>query len=362
MYVLTGLGQGTTLAEEPKINMARAIARNRHYGKALGWAIHFNLINPLLGFTNYSPIETVFAQGVARWQSQQPGLTPDGILGPNTWQRMRQQLTLPLAPSRACPAKAAIAKDRCNHPGRKTCQPIPDLLCAYGVDGVPFEYPKKDSIQKDPTTGLFALGPRIVPRVQRFVPPVATALSQFLKMMKRNGMPIEAMITAGSVYCRCIRKTDKLSNHAFGDAIDIVGVRWASPKAVGSRVAETLVHNFRDPEQRGLLRRLNACLRLSFSTVIDYNYNKGHQDHFHCDMDRKSRRAMSPTGKTTMAFAQEALTVTLGRSVPISKRFDRTTQQAVADFSGLSLATIRRDRQVLRQVLDDLFTKILTSP
>jgi hypothetical protein len=109
------------------------------------------------------------------------------------------------------------------------------VLSVKEVDNVPFEYVD-------------------------FLPSVQTALKQFVANMNRFGMPIEAILTAGSMCCRCITNTDQLSNHSRGDAFDLVGVRWANS---GGR--ETIMHNWNTAE-REVLRRINACLRLSFAT------------------------------------------------------------------------------------------------
>ena len=172
--------------------------------------------------------------------------------------------------------------------------------------------------------------------------------------MQRFGMPIEAILTAGSLYCRCIKGTNTLSNHSFGDAIDIVGVRWAAGQSSLSRSRETIVHNFRNPEQRVLLRRMNACLRLSFATVIDYNYNSAHHDHFHCDMNQGKGRIL--TGKTSMVFLREALMHMLKIAIPAQ---NAQIQKALQTFSGEgSDLFTQANRQKLNRVLYQLFEQI----
>ena len=125
--------------------------------------------------------------------------------------------------------------------------------------------------------------------------------------MSTFGMPIAAVITAGAgPYCRCI-KTPKgtcrhdnpdgctgtrLSNHGAGDAIDITGVMWKDHHSVGSQLKATLMHSWGDAaEQAPLLVRINAALRLSFATVIDYS-DSGHRDHFHVDTNNGVARSV----------------------------------------------------------------------
>jgi hypothetical protein len=121
--------------------------------------------------------------------------------------------------------------------------------------------------------------------------------------MRVFGMPITAVITAGAgPYCRCIKTPDACgeknpgactgrspSNHGAGDAIDVTGVVWQDRGTVGSSLRATLVHSWKDAEQARLLIRINAALRLSFATVIDYA-RKDHRDHFHVDTNNGRHR------------------------------------------------------------------------
>ncbi|HET8765582.1 MAG TPA: extensin family protein, partial [Rhodanobacter sp.] len=143
---------------------------------------------------------------------------------------------------------------------------------------------------------------------------------------------------------------DTLSNHSFGDAIDVVGVRWRS--GGGSR--EVVAHSFRDAGERQVLRCVNACLRLSFATVIDY-HRADHQDHFHCDMNRGGGRIL--TGATTVVFVQEALNLLQGAKLAESGSFDAATQAALARFSGRSVGDLK-NRATLSAVLDALFQRM----
>ena len=69
----------------------RAVRLNRRYGEELGWRAQHDAIVRLLGFVDFTPDEKTFAEAVARWQRGQ-GLKGDGIVGPNTWARMRSAL------------------------------------------------------------------------------------------------------------------------------------------------------------------------------------------------------------------------------------------------------------------------------
>jgi len=261
--------------------------------------------------------------------------------------------------ARSCPAGGGTTTARCRT--SQPCPRIPDLLCVTAVNNIPFEYVAdgegKKRIIRNRTNGLSQVVDRIPNREQRFIPEVGTALITFLANMTRFGMPVAAILTMGSLYCRCKSGTNELSNHSYGDAIDITGVRWAVSGRPQSTLADTIIHNYNSSDQREktLIRRINACLRLSFATVIDYNYrSRPHRDHFHCDMNRKQGR---PRGATTMSFVQEALTIVLGRNIPITGRFDNATQQGLQDFSGVDRQALNNTPQ-LNQVLDRLFIRI----
>ena len=79
-----------------------AVIANRRYGASLGWQNYYDRILPLLGFPNFSPDETTFADAVANWQAQN-GISPaDGMIGPTTWARLR--VAAGLAPASAGPS------------------------------------------------------------------------------------------------------------------------------------------------------------------------------------------------------------------------------------------------------------------
>jgi hypothetical protein len=74
-----------------KIKMARAVRLNRYYGKKLGWHNRQKSIERFLGFTNNRPGEKTFVRAVADWQKNQR-LEIDGVIGPNTWKRLKTAL------------------------------------------------------------------------------------------------------------------------------------------------------------------------------------------------------------------------------------------------------------------------------
>ncbi|WP_314617869.1 extensin family protein [Streptomyces stackebrandtii] len=259
-------------------------------------------------------------------------------------------------PTRSCAAPGGVARTKCTRPGTLSCPAITGLLCAEAVDGVPFHYP--ESVRAVPGSGgLLVVTRRQWRREQRFTAPVQDAMSAFLRNMRGFGMPVEAILTAGSLYCRCVKRSDPakpdiLSNHSYGDALDLVGVRWPERGGPPSAVRETIVHNWTDPGQRVLLRRIDACLRLSFETVIDY-YRSDHRDHFHCDTNRG--RAGHPLITARLGFTREALRA-VGHPVTATGHPDADVLRALGAFSGVPAASLRGAE--LRRVLRALFTRV----
>lgn len=80
-------------------NLNTTIVENRRYAKSLGWEKYITQINNLLlpfsGQNNVSLGEEAFARALELWQGQQGfGNNVDGVLGPNTWKKMKQVLSI----------------------------------------------------------------------------------------------------------------------------------------------------------------------------------------------------------------------------------------------------------------------------
>ncbi|HVK09079.1 MAG TPA: hypothetical protein VM597_09910 [Gemmataceae bacterium] len=70
-----------------------AIRRNAHFAPHLGWDRYSDLIARHFGYPRLSDRE--FVEAVAQWQTRhRPPLTADGILGPDSWRELREELRL----------------------------------------------------------------------------------------------------------------------------------------------------------------------------------------------------------------------------------------------------------------------------
>jgi peptidoglycan hydrolase-like protein with peptidoglycan-binding domain len=326
-----------------------------------------NALNQLLGLRlAVDGVKGAQTRSAIRSFQQRVNLTADGVVGSKTEAALiaagagqppgagGSSTPTPPAPTptpsgsgfRSCPGGGGTTSERCTG-GAQSCPRLPDLLCVTHIDGIPFEYVK--SVGKDTATGLKIVTSVIRNHTQKFTPPAREALVRFVANMRRFGIPIDTIFTLGSLYCRCVRNTNTLSNHSYGDAIDLVGVRW-SGRAPGT-LPQTIIHNFSssDAREKKMIQRIDACLRLSFSSVIDYNYNKDHEDHYHCDTNRN--RPRSPRGSATLKFVQHVL------GLNRSGKLDSATQQALKDFSGGGQEIFSSDAR-LNQVLDNFFTHI----
>jgi hypothetical protein len=102
----------TALGFVPGINLPRAIDLNRQYGRSLGWlAYRHSIAYFLLGLEEY-PADGEFAEVVAIWQRGQGDLTVDGIIGPQTLQRMNAALSPVFDGSGSAPSQPGILATR----------------------------------------------------------------------------------------------------------------------------------------------------------------------------------------------------------------------------------------------------------
>jgi hypothetical protein len=83
----------------------------------------------------------------------------------------------------------------------------------------------------------------------------------------------------GSLNCRRIAGSNRFSEHAQANAIDVAGIR------LDRGLPLTVARDWSDPGIRGdVIHRLHAGGCRLFGTVLSPDYNPAHHDHFHLDM------------------------------------------------------------------------------
>lgn len=97
--------------------------------------------------------------------------------------------------------------------------------------------------------------------------------------------PVVGLQHYGSYACRNVysRKTGRLSEHAWANAIDIAGFRLRDGRSI------TLVKDWEGTGPgAGFLRDVRSGACRFFKVVLSPEYNAAHRDHFHFDMARYS--------------------------------------------------------------------------
>lgn len=91
--------------------------------------------------------------------------------------------------------------------------------------------------------------------------------------------PVARIETYGSFSCRNIAGSQRLSQHAFGNAIDVSGFRLED-----GQVIDVKAHWDAGGKEEKFLRRVHKGACDLFSVTLGPEYNAAHADHFHMDM------------------------------------------------------------------------------
>lgn len=93
------------------------------------------------------------------------------------------------------------------------------------------------------------------------------------------GQPVVRIEHFGSFACRNIARSNRRSQHASANALDLAGFRLAD----GTRITVARDWNGDDAKAR-FLREVHAAACSAFNVTLGPHYNAAHHDHFHVDM------------------------------------------------------------------------------
>ena len=128
-------------------------------------------------------------------------------------------------------------------------------------------------------------GPGLSPRGATMTCPLAVALTVWEHDVVRPAVRAELKTSLtgldhyGTYNCRPIAGTDRSSQHATANAVDIAAFRLARGPAI------TVARDWRgDGPRAAFLRRVHDGACRVFGTTLGPDYNAAHHDHLHLDM------------------------------------------------------------------------------
>jgi len=173
-------------------------------------------------------------------------------------------------------------------------------------------------------------------------------LLNWVRMMARYGIKPKYILSAGTY-------VNKPGAHGKGIAIDVDGL-WFGGKihrkaAKGAKLGGNLKVSATDREPKANVignvitalsapkrwkeyLQIEATLRMYFSVVLNYDYNKAHQDHWHCDL---SIARLFYSGKSQIMFLQRSLNVFGGESLSVDGDFGGKTNSAFWRYMNIRL-------------------------
>jgi hypothetical protein len=121
--------------------------------------------------------------------------------------------------------------------------------------------------------------------------PIVSALDQWIaasvqpSAMRWFGQPVVEIKQISAYSCRGMNGQPgaRISEHAFGNALDIAGFTLADGRKVTVRTAWN-----GSPEEQGFLHDIQGAACEQFSTVLAPGSNQFHYDHIHVDLMRRS--------------------------------------------------------------------------
>jgi hypothetical protein len=164
-----------------------------------------------------------------------------------------------------------------------------------------------------------AVGPVTVAPTATLACPIVSALDQWINgavqpaALRWFGVPVVEIKQISAYSCRGMNGNPRarISEHAFGNALDIAAFKLADGRTV------TVKAGWRGaPEEQGFLRDVQGAACERFTTVLAPGSNAFHYDHIHVDLMRRNggRHACNPRAVSGDEVAARA------RSVYAAKR------------------------------------------
>jgi hypothetical protein len=128
------------------------------------------------------------------------------------------------------------------------------------------------------------LGPMTCPLAANFAAWAKYAVRPAAKQLL--GSEVVRIETMGTYSCRNVNggRSGKLSQHAFGNAVDVSGFVLKD----GRRITVLGGWNGK-ADERAFLRRMHESACKRFGTVLGPNYNAAHANHLHFDMGKSMK-------------------------------------------------------------------------
>jgi len=189
------------------------------------------------------------------------------------------------------PAWRAQADKACFAQKRVTPSPYIELAKAIDGPGIcGLDTPLKVTALADGTVAFNA--------AQTLDCPMTAALEDWLRdvvqpiAMARFGQPVAQIDTMGAYACRPIdgHRSHRLSEHSFGNAVDIGAFRLAD----GARITVEKGWTRGDAQQKAFLREVQAGACNIFTTVLAPGSNADHYNHMHLDLAMHGQTSSGP--------------------------------------------------------------------
>jgi hypothetical protein len=121
---------------------------------------------------------------------------------------------------------------------------------------------------------------------------------------------VPSLILTGGLY------VDKAGQHGQGLAIDVDGLWWSDANKFLALNAPTDWYRY---------LRIEASLRKVFGTVLNYDYNADHHDHWHCDLGTSTAWRHV---ESQVKFVQRVLNELYKEKLPINGKWQGDTVTA----------------------------------